>query len=469
MKLHWLNPVNSLAGRIFIWFWLVLLLTVTLTLLLSRQLIEDTEIRRLPVPVVAQIQQKVNLLSQNRSLAQLLQHLKLQDDTRWVVINVQQNTLLTPDVLPRNFNYNWLTELNQLNRPRLLRHNNTHLAGPFMLTVAGEQLALYQQRQRPAQPWWRLSSLSEPILILLLLLTSAAASFILAISISRPLRELVQQNLLFAAGKLDSRVPKLARRKDELGQLGRSFNTMAERISALLHNQQRLMRDISHELRSPLARAQLALGLTERQQDLQQLPRLKNELERLDLMLDELLTYSRLDAGQYQLDIHACDVVALTEEVISINQLDAEEKSQQITLSAPEQLWLDADSRLLGRAIENILRNAFKYSPANSQIECTITVQEQKLQLSIRDHGPGIPENLLENIFLPFYRVSDSRTSATGGTGLGLAIVAQIIRQHHGEVSASLPAGGGLQVNVTLASKLSLTPCNLQPEANNLT
>ncbi len=469
MKLHWLNPVNSLAGRIFIWFWLVLLLTVTLTLLLSRQLIEDTEIRRLPPPVVAQIQQEVSQLSQSHSLSQLLQQLQQRDNDRWVVIDVQQNTLLTPNVLPRNFNHNWLTELNQLNRPRLLRHNNTHLAGPFMLNIAGEQLALYQQRQRPAQPWWRLSSLSEPILILLLLLTSAAASFILAISISRPLRELVQQNLLFAAGKLDSRVPKLARRKDELGQLGRSFNTMAERISALLQNQQRLMRDISHELRSPLARAQLALGLTERQQDLQQLPRLKNELERLDLMLDELLTYSRLDAGQYQLDIHACDLVALTEEVISINQLDAEEKGQRITLLAPEQLWLDADSRLLGRAIENILRNALKYSPANSQIECTITVQEHKLQLSIRDYGPGIPENLLENIFLPFYRVSDSRTSATGGTGLGLAIVAQIIRQHHGEVSASLPAGGGLQVNVTLAPKLSLAPFQLQPDANNLT
>lgn len=450
MRWYWLNPVNSLAGRIFIWFWLVLLLTVTLTLLLSRQLIEDTEIRRIPPPVLAQIQQDISQLQQSASLPQLLLQLQQLDDARWVVISVQQNTLLTAGVLPRNFNYNWLTELNQLNRPRLLRHNNTHLAGPFMLTVAGEQLALYQQRQRPAQPWWRLSGLSEPILILLLLLTSAAASFILAISISRPLRELVQQNLLFAAGKLDSRVPKLAQRKDELGQLGRSFNTMAERISALLQNQQRLMRDISHELRSPLARAQLALGLTERQQDLQQLPRLKNELERLDLMLDELLTYSRLDAGQYQLDMHACDLVALTEEVISINQLDATEKGQHIKLTAPDQAWLEADSRLLGRAIENVLRNALKYSPANSDIHCTIKVQGPLLQLSIRDYGPGIPENLLENIFLPFYRVSDSRTSTTGGTGLGLAIVAQIIRQHHGDVSASLPTGGGLQVNVTL-------------------
>ncbi len=450
MKFERLNPVNSLAGRIFVWFWLVLLLTVSLTLFLSRQLIEDTEIRRLPPQLVMQLQQEAAKLNHNTSVKTLLEQLQRTNSSSWILVDVQQNRILTPQALPKNFNTNWLTELNQLNKPRLLRHNNTHLAGPFMLNINQQQLALYQQRQRPNQPWWRLSGLSEPILVLLLLLTSAAASFILAISISRPLRELVKQNLCFAAGQFDSRVPKLAERKDELGQLGRSFNTMAERISALLQNQQRLLRDISHELRSPLARAQLALGLTERQQDLQQLPRIKNELERLDSMLDELLTYSRLDAGQYQLDLHACDLVALTEEVISLNQLDADNKNQHISLDAPTHLWLEADSRLLGRAIENILRNALKFSPAESHIECTIKVQAEDVTLSIRDQGPGLPANLLEDIFQPFFRVSDSRTQSTGGTGLGLAIVAQIIRQHRGEVTATLPNGGGLQINVRL-------------------
>ena len=262
MQFGWLNPVNSLAGRIFIWFWLVLMLTVALTLLLSRQLIEDTDIRRLPPSITAQLQQQILQWQQLPDTPSLLQLLSQQAEQRWVIVRSRDNQLLTPQLLPRNFNLNWLTELNQLNRPRLLRHNNIHLAGPFMLQLADEQLALYQLRQRPSQPWWRLSSLSEPILVLLLLLISAAASFVLAISISRPLRELLQQNLRFAHGQLDSRVEQLAKRQDELGQLGRSFNTMAERISALLHNQQRLMRDISHELRSPLARAQLALGLS---------------------------------------------------------------------------------------------------------------------------------------------------------------------------------------------------------------
>ena len=199
-----------------------------------------------------------------------------------------------------------------------------------------------------------------------------------------------------------------------------------------------------------LARAQLALGLSERQQDLQQLPRLKSELERLEAMLDELLTYSKLDAGQYQLQYHPVDLVALTEQVLDINQLEADAKQQHFRFQAPAQVWLLADSHLLGRAIENIVRNALKYAPTNSHIDCTITVQAQQLLLTVRDYGPGIAQAQLSDIFQPFYRVSDSRNSQTGGTGLGLAIVAQIIRQHHGQVSASLPAGGGLQINVTL-------------------
>ncbi|MFN3712004.1 MAG: histidine kinase dimerization/phospho-acceptor domain-containing protein, partial [Alishewanella aestuarii] len=185
---------------------------------------------------------------------------------------------------------------------------------------------------------------------------------------SRPLRELLQQNLQFAAGKLHSRVTKLAKRQDELGQLGQSFNTMAERISTLMENQQRLLRDVSHELRSPLARAQLALGLAERQQDWQQLPRLKQELERLEQLLEELLTFSKLDAGQYQLQLAPCDLVALMPEVLDVNQLEADAKQQQLQLHSPAELWLTADSRLLGRAIENILRNAIKFSPAHSNI-----------------------------------------------------------------------------------------------------
>ena len=451
--LRWLNPINSLAGRIFVWFWLVLLLTVVLTLLISRSLSDPTDIRRLPSSLNRQLQHQLAPLARSIDRASLMHQLAQDRRSRWLVVNSANQHLLKPEALPARLDPHWLTELSQLNRPRLLRHQNVYIAGPFVIEIAGQQLALYQQRQRPPQPWWSLRALSEPLLVLLLLAVSATASFILAVSISRPLRELLQQNLAFASGKLQSRVSQLAKRRDELGQLGRSFNTMAERISDLLQNQQRLLRDISHELRSPLTRAQLALGLAEQQQNLHQLPRLKQELERIDAMLDELLTFSRLDAGQYQLDIGSCDLTAMLTELIELNQVEADSKLQQLQLNAPDHVWLNADGRLLSRALENVLRNAIKYGPRHSVIHLGIHLQPQSQQiiLQICDEGPGLPESELAAIFQPFYRVSNSRTLQTGGTGLGLAIVAKIIHQHNGTVNAfNRSPGLCLQVQLPL-------------------
>lgn len=445
-----LNPFRYLAGRIFIWFWLVLLTAVFATLALSRALTEPTEIRRLPLSIQQQLQQQLQRFAGIHTTQQLLSRLQQDNPQRWLVVDAQSNTVLTADLLPRDFDQNWLTELSQLSRPRWLKHHNTSLAGPFLLQIGNEQLALYQKRQRPPQPWWRLNAMPQHVLLLFTLVISAIASFILAVSISRPLRELLQRNLAFADGKLDSRVQHLVKRQDELGQLGHSFNTMAERISALLTNQQRLLRDISHELRSPLARAQLALGLTERQQNLAQMPRLKQELDRLDAMLDELLTYSKLDAGQYQLHKAPVDLPSLLAEIIAVNQVEAEAKQQQLQLSAPAELIINADSHLLARAIENILRNAIKYSPANSSISCQLQRQADYCQLDICDQGPGINEGQLSAIFQPFYRLSSNREHDSGGTGLGLAIVAQIVRQHDGSVTALNQRSGGLCVRLRL-------------------
>lgn len=445
-----LNPFHYLAGRIFLWFWLVLLIAVFGTLALSRALIEQTEIRRLPHVVIQQLQEQIQPFSNSENSEQLLNKLQQDRPGRWLLVNADNNTVLTPELLPRDFDQHWLTELSQLSRPRWLKHHDMSLAGPFIIKLGNDTYALYQKRERPPQPWWRLSEMPQHVLLVLTLLVSAVASFILAVSISRPLRELVQRNLQFADGQLQSRVTKLSKRQDELGQLGRSFNTMAERISALLTNQQRLLRDISHELRSPLARAQLALGLAERQQTLDQVPRLKQELDRLDAMLDELLTYSKLDAGQYQLQQQLFDLPELLTDIIDVNQVEADAKQQTIRLTATPGIQVLADSRLLARAIENILRNAIKYSPTGSEITINLQQHYNELTLSICDKGPGIAQEQLEAVFEPFYRVSSSRNASTGGTGLGLAIVAQIVRQHTGQVKAQNNTDGGLCIILSL-------------------
>lgn len=443
------NPVNYLAGRIFLWFWLVLSVAVAGAILLARGWPEQTEIRRLPHPVAEQFRHLKEHFQPIANLTRLQQDLERKYKGRWLMVDVDNNQLLNPEALPKNFDPNWLTELSQLSRPRMLVYKNTFVMGPLVIVASDKNVALFQLKQRPEQAWWQLHALPEGFLLILLLAVSAVASLILALSITRPLRELSSSHLKFAQGELDNRVTALAARKDELGDLGRGFNTMAAQIENLIHNQQRLLRDVSHELRSPLTRSQLALALQQRQGDHPQLQRIEMELKLLDQLLDELLTFSRLDAGQYPLEKQRLDLTELLYAIIELNQLEADAKQQQVRLNAPEECWLDADQRLLGRAIENVLRNAIKYSPQDSLILFTVKQHEEQLELLIQDQGPGVPAESLSQIFAPFYRVSAVREHQNG-TGLGLAIAASAIRQHQGSISASLPETGGLVIQILL-------------------
>lgn len=447
MKLQWLNPMRLLAFRLFSWFWLVLLLTVGGAWLLAKNVNEETQIRRLPHDSSEQLAPLFRTMHYADTLEEFSRRINRRDHNRWLVVEPATNRVLNSEILPKKFDRNWLTELSQLNKPRLLFHKNTLIAGPFLVTFKDQPLALYQLRTRPAPQGLDLINLPPYVLPLLLVLVSALASVVLALTITKPLRQLQQKHLEFAAGDLAARVSAPARRVDEIGELSRGFNHMADKIADLLQNQQRLLRDVSHELRSPLTRAQLAIALEQRQGGGEQLPRLQQELERIDQLLDELLTFSRLDAGQYQLQLQELDLSELIEEIFAVNQLEAEQKQLQLRYDGPAPCLFHCDSRLMGRALENVLRNAMKYSPVAGSICFALQQNEHGLLLSITDQGPGIPPTHLEQIFAPFFRVSDSRNSQTGGTGLGLAIAAQAARQHGGQISASLPAAGGLTIS----------------------
>lgn len=448
-----LNPLRYLAVRIFAWFWLVLILTMVGALLVAQGLSDKTEIRRLPPETAHQLQPLLRSLQKADSIEELSKRINRRDHNRWLVVDPDTNQVLNSAILPRNFDQNWLTELSQLDKPRLLLHRNTLLAGPFLVSFNGRALALYQQRTRPENLGFDLMSLPKYLLPLLLFTVSALASVILALSITKPLRLLQQTSLDFAGGDLQARAEAPARRRDEIGELSRGFNLMASKISDLLQNQQRLLRDVSHELRSPLTRAQLAIALEQRQGGGAQLPRLQQELERIDALLEELLTFSRLDAGQYQLAWQELDLSELIEDIFEVNRLDADEKQLTLRLEGERPCPLQCDSRLTARAIENVLRNAIKYSPPGGTIQFSLAQDHTETRLRICDQGPGIPAACLEQIFEPFYRVSDSRNSATGGTGLGLAIAAQAAKLHGGGIMASLPATGGLCIELTFANR----------------
>ena len=457
MKLRLINPFRFMAMRIFAWFWLVLLLTLGATWLLARGMLVDTKIRHLPHDTHQQLEPVFRTLKRADSIDELKIRLNRRDRNRWLIVDPLINRVLNSEILPRDFDQSWLTELSQLTKPRLLIHRNLTIAGPFVIQFQNQPLALYQIRPRPEPGWLDPITLPPFLLPGLLALFSALASFLLALTITRPLRLLLQKNLDFAAGDLQARADAPARRSDEIGELSRGFNLMAGTIGDLLQNQQRLLRDVSHELRSPLTRAQLAIALEQRQGGGSQLPRLQQELERVDQLLGELLTYSRLDAGQYQLQLQEVDLAELLEEICQVNQLEADAKELRLVLDLTSPCPAQADSKLLARAVENVLRNAIKYSPIGGEINLQLTQNYSETCITLTDQGPGIPADSLQQIFAPFYRVSDSLNNQTGGTGLGLAIAAQVARQHGGQISARLPAAGGLAIVLTLPTKPEAT------------
>jgi two-component system sensor histidine kinase CpxA len=258
-----------------------------------------------------------------------------------------------------------------------------------------------------------------------------------------PLRELTASVDRFGAGDFSVRVG--ATRHDEIGELGRSFDRMAERIDTLRTAERRLLQDVSHELRTPLARMSFAAELARTAEDREAaIARLKKEIDRLTALVGSLLQVTRMEGDAAGQELEEIRLEELLREVIEDCRVEAEARGCGITLEARETV-VKGDRELLRRAIENVLRNAVRYTPEGSAVEVMMDVEMEKTRVSVRDHGPGVPEEALGKIFQPFYRVDDSRTHATGGAGLGLAIAQRAVELHRGRMWAE-NAHPGLRV-----------------------
>ena len=258
----------------------------------------------------------------------------------------------------------------------------------------------------------------------------------------------------FAQGDLEQRVaPAIGRRRDEFGELARDFDHMAERIATLLNAQRRLLRDISHELRSPLARQRVALELARRQEGPdadRALDRVELEIERLDALIDELLGLTRLESESDNAKRATVDVADVLREVIENAEFEAHNDSRSVQLVACTPCKVTVVPELLRRAVENVVRNALAYTADGTTAEVSLHCNASEAVIHVRDHGPGVPDTELGDIFRPFYRVSRARERQTGGVGLGLAIVARAIQSHGGSIRATNHPEGGLDVELRL-------------------
>jgi two-component system, OmpR family, sensor kinase len=286
-------------------------------------------------------------------------------------------------------------------------------------------------------------------LVMIALAVSAAICWSLARYISAPVTKLQVIARALASGNLDTRIDEpLCRRRDELGILAQDFNQMAARLQEQMTSKEMLIRDISHELRSPLTRLRVALGLAQRGDETLglQLERIERDIERLDALIGQTLTLSRLSGAKPASG--NVELGRLVSEIVEDARFEAAAAGKHIGTSIMPRLGARGASELLRLAIDNVVRNAIRFAPPGSRVEVRTRLDGDSAAVTVRDHGPGVPEQDLERIFEAFYRVAEARDRASGGIGLGLAITARVMALHGGGVKAANAADGGLIVEL---------------------
>ena len=291
------------------------------------------------------------------------------------------------------------------------------------------------------------------------LIAVAATSLLLARYLSSPIVRLQKATRALAAGALDTRVGRpFNRRKDEVGTLARDFDAMAERIQALVTDKETLLRDVSHELRSPLARIRMALALAQRRADQAAQPdlaRIEREAEKLDELVGNVMTLSRLrTATAPRRDVVRLD--ALVSDVVDDARF--ERPDAKLDYAKTGDVEVLGDPAGLKSAVENVVRNALIYSDAKQPIDVRLENGADQAVVRVLDHGPGVAPEDLTRIFEPFYRTDKSRDHAHGGQGIGLAITARVMELHAGSVEARNREGGGLEVILTLPVRNKTAP-----------
>lgn len=345
-----------------------------------------------------------------------------------------------------------------LGRQRVRRHLEREAAQTQRRVLTdrrGQDWELVILRRTPPARFLEPGGRGVVLRLLVFALFSALVSFFIARSLARPLESLGAASRRLAAGDLAARVgAPLDGRRDEFGVLARDLDAMAQRLQEAQRANHRLLRDVSHELRSPLARQRVALELARtRAGDTVsgELDRIELESERLEALVDQVLDLLRESSGSAPFEPEAFDLAPLLDDLAEVVSYELPESAPGIDVDVASPLPVRADRELLWRAVENVLRNALLHSDPSEVIGLQARMgEDDAVDIHVRDRGPGIPEAQLERIFDPFTRVEEARDRSTGGHGLGLAIAAAAVRRHQGTITARNRDGGGLHITLHL-------------------
>jgi len=442
--------MGRLFWKIFLWFWVTLTL-ISVSVFVGTSLYlqgqnEDERRRLKPSNQVRVVQQVIRFSGVDAARA-LLQGREANKRLRRRVYVVNESNI---DILGRSI-------------------DETLLKGSRSLTVAAPDGKKFRIISKPRninkakkRPHFYVRMLEQTIhrvgllWLGIALALSSLVCFWLAWYLTSPIRKLQHAAKQISQGNLDTRVSHLiGNRRDEIADLGNDFDEMAAYLQKLINNQKQLLSDVSHELRSPLARLQVAVGLARKKGNKEtqaDLLRIEHEAERLDDLIGQLLTLSRLGAGaDYPMEDYI-DVGTLLEKIISDCNFEANGQHKKVAFEYTQSWTIKANAELLRRALENVIRNAIHYTAVGSTVEVNLSknASAEEFMISVCDHGAGIPESKLVHLFEPFVRLSSARDRDSGGYGLGLAIAKRAINFHQGKIKASNRSTQGLRVEITL-------------------
>ncbi len=470
--------MRSLFFKIFFWFWLTMivvgLVLVAVTVSTQSTLIIPFQRGLITNALTSYAQTAANSYEQQgrRSLARHLKYAEKQTNIRVFLFSSKGREVSglladNPRGVPDTRQLRW--QAMRRGQPQFEISFAYILGAQRAVSSSGERYVLLGVMPRGLLGLPRIDPMALALRLLVVLLTGGVLCYMMARHITTPVVKLRAATRKLGQGDLKARVGNAGNflRRDELVSLARDFDRMADRIEGLINTQHRLLGDISHELRSPLWRLSLALGLARRHSDEgdhaalgRDFDRIEREAERLNTLIGQLLTMSRLESEDSLLSTEAVDMAQLLHEVAENTDFEARSNNRQVRIVRTQPCCVSGNRELLYSALENAVRNAVRYTADTTAVELSLGCEPSSGQgrqrvppmahIEVRDHGPGVPPEALADIFRPFYRITQARDRHSGGAGLGLAITERAVRSHGGTVTAANAPDGGLIIALCL-------------------
>jgi two-component system sensor histidine kinase CpxA len=449
--------MRSLYWKIFVSFWLATILIIISTAWVTSEIAQQSSIpAREQVFMDSYANAAVATFESGRHQA-LKQWLRQTGSSKKIVLYLLCNNgeIISNQTPPDAIKQITADLVNEQLNDGLLKFGNL-IVSHEILSTSGHAYRLAALSEKPLSHFVIISWAGLTIRLTIAIVISGLICYLLSRYLTYPLRLLGIAAKSIATGKLNTRVGSFkGHRRDEIAELSYEFDRMAEQLETLVDSKERLLQDISHELRSPLARLQIAIELGRSKTHPQahvEFARMEEECLRLNTLIGEILQFARLDKSVNELNKTMVDLVRLIEHIINDALFEFNKSSKPLFYHSSLSYYILCDERLIHRALENIIRNALKYSPLSKPIIINLGDTENKdhIIIDINDNGLGVPTEQLGKIFNPFYRVDPSREKKTGGYGLGLSIAQKAIQLHNGDIIASNRKTGGLHVQIRL-------------------